>query len=151
MFCSTCGAGVTEDLNYCNRCGARLTDMSKPAAKLPPPIKLKETLQFLSAITGAVAVIGVFLVVLLAQELVKFGMLRTDGLILLGLTLLVVFGISGLFIRQLSRVLDAYLESAKNEPHNHSKPWRRRQQQIEPPPQAVSSITENTTRTLENS
>ena len=42
MYCSSCGAAVTQNLIYCNRCGAKLSDAVKDdgnrATEIPPAI-----------------------------------------------------------------------------------------------------------------
>ena len=42
MYCSSCGANVTQNLIYCNRCGAKLSDAAKDdvsrASEIPPAI-----------------------------------------------------------------------------------------------------------------
>lgn len=42
MYCSSCGAAVTQNLIYCNRCGAKLSDAVKDdggrASEIPPAI-----------------------------------------------------------------------------------------------------------------
>lgn len=42
MYCSSCGASVTQNLIYCNRCGAKLNDVEKAdggrASEIPPGI-----------------------------------------------------------------------------------------------------------------
>jgi predicted amidophosphoribosyltransferase len=37
MYCSSCGAAVSQDLSYCNRCGAKLNGVKGDSA-----IKLSE-------------------------------------------------------------------------------------------------------------
>jgi hypothetical protein len=41
MYCSSCGIEVTQELNYCNRCGANLSPATNLVPQLPaPPVKL---------------------------------------------------------------------------------------------------------------
>ena len=150
MHCSTCGTAITKGASYCSRCGTMLPAQNKAveAAKLAD--KLVEVTQYLSAATAVVGVGGLFFVFLLVRELLRFGVVNSGGLALVILSLGTVFGISALLIRQLSRVVAAYLETRGRDRHtiSHMNPPGTAPLQIKEP--GGASVTEHTTYALEH-
>ncbi len=140
MYCAHCGTPLTQGLSYCNRCGTSLRERSET--------KTGAIGAFLTAITliglGGLGIMLGGMVVLrrganLSQELIGFFML---------FTFLLVSMVEVMLVRNLSKLMG---ESEK-------KNYLPASQTVAPPdlrlPQgspfeAVSSVTENTTRTLE--
>jgi cytoskeletal protein RodZ len=56
MYCATCGSLLNQELNYCNRCGARVDKLAVSENK-------SEALQYLSMATGFVGLGGLGLTV----------------------------------------------------------------------------------------
>lgn len=150
MYCSSCGAALAQGLRYCNRCGAKLMLSADTTEKESPHIKLAEVAQYVSVATGFIGLGGLFLIVILVRELLKRGVETSAIVLLTVLSLLIVFGISALLIRQLSSVLGIYLQSGsvgESEKLALSGQTAALEESSEP----VPSVIEHTTRTLEPS
>ena len=140
MYCASCGTPLTQGLSYCNRCGTSLRERSGTNTGA------------ISAFLTAITLIGVgglglmfagALVLrrgaLLSQELIGFYML---------FTFLIVSMIEIMLVRNLSKLMGEkekknYLPGPQNVPNDLRLP------QGTPFGEPVSSVTENTTRTLE--
>ena len=142
MYCAHCGTPLTQGLSYCNRCGANLKER--------PEISTGTISAFLTAITliGAIGLgvmFGGALVLRwganLSQELIGVFML---------FTFLIVSMTEIMLVRNLSKLTSAREKEKKNyfpAPTPISQDLRLSQGM--PPGEPVSSVTENTTRTLE--
>lgn len=141
MYCSTCGTLINTELNYCNRCGARVD-------KLAIVEKPSRALGVLSAGTSFVGLGGLGLTVGLIAILLNFGV-HSEVVVMLALAFLAtVFGISFLMIRQISQMLN--VSSPKKEKFSEIPQLNQPSTaQLEEPRQPARSVTENTTRTLE--
>ena len=141
MYCSTCAAPIAPGLSFCNRCGANLKDRTVTTNMGP-----------ISAFLTAITILGVVgLGIMLGGALV----LRKEAnlpLELIGFFMLFVFLIVGpievMLIRQLSRLTGAVDKRALAPPQQafHELRPANVNNLVEP-----SSVTENTTRTLEYS
>jgi hypothetical protein len=140
MYCANCGTPLTQGLSYCNRCGANLKERSE--------VSTGAISAFLTAITLiAICGLGIMFagaVVLrkganLSQELIGFFMLFT----------FMIVGMTEIFlIRNLSKLTSAK-ETKNYFPTPSPIPQDLRLTQGTPLGEPVSSVTENTTRTLE--
>ncbi len=141
MYCSTCAAEIKIGLNYCSRCGARVD-------KLATVEKSSRALGVLSAGTSFVVLGGLGMTVGLIAILLKSGVV-IEAVVMLALAFLAtVFGISFLMIRQISQMTNNSQTSQKNGFENPQlNPANTAQ--LEEPRQPARSVTENTTRTLE--
>lgn len=139
MYCSTCGTLINTELNYCNRCGARVDKLATVE---------NSSAGYLSMATGFVGLGGLGLTVGLIAMLLKNGV-APQVIVMLALAFLAtVFGISFMMIRQLSQMTGASQNLRKNvfeNPQLNSPNTA----QLEEPRQPARSVTENTTRTLE--
>jgi hypothetical protein len=141
MYCATCGSLLNQELNYCNRCGARVDKLAVSENK-------SEALQYLSMATGFVGLGGLGLTVGLIAILLNFSV-HSEVVVMLALAFLAaVFGISFLMIQQISRMTNASQPSSKNVFEN-SQLSSPNTAQLEEPRIPAVSVTENTTRTLE--
>ena len=142
MYCANCGTPLTQGLSYCNRCGANLKER--------PEVSTGAISAFLTAITllGAIG-LGVMFggaVVLrkgagLSQELIGVFML---------FTFLITGMVEIMLVRNLSKLTSANEKEKKNYlPAPQLVPQDLRLTQGMPLGEPVSSVTENTTRTLE--
>ncbi|HEX3251237.1 MAG TPA: zinc ribbon domain-containing protein [Pyrinomonadaceae bacterium] len=140
MYCSNCGTPITQGLSYCNRCGANLKERSE--------VSTGTISAFLTAITligivGLGIMFGGALVLRrganLSQEMIGFFMLFT--FMIVGVTEI-------LLVRNLSK-LTSTKETKSYFPAPSAVPQDLRLTQGTPLGEPVSSVTENTTRTLE--
>jgi zinc-ribbon domain len=143
MYCVNCGTPLAPGLSFCNRCGTSLKERGAST-------NTGSITAFLSAITSlGIVGLGIMLggsLVLrkeagLSQELIGVFMLFTFLIVCLTETML---------IRQLSRLTSAN-ESRKSLPPMQQAPYELRPPSAVSLGEPVSSVTENTTRTLEYS
>jgi hypothetical protein len=140
MYCANCGTPLTQGLSYCNRCGANLKER--------PEVSTGALSAFLTAITligtiGLGVMFGGALVLrrgaLLSQELIGVFML---------FTFLITSMVEIMLVRNLSKLTSAN-EKKNYFPAPQPVPQDLRLTQGMPLGEPVSSVTENTTRTLE--
>jgi hypothetical protein len=140
MYCANCGTPLTQGLSYCNRCGTSLRERSGT--------NTGAISAFLTAITligvGGLGLMFAGALVLrkgagLSQELIGFFML---------FTFLIVGMIEIMLVRNLSKLVG---EKEKKNFFPAPQPVSNdlRLPQATPFGEPVSSVTENTTRTLE--
>jgi len=140
MYCSTCGTLINTELNYCNRCGARVDKLAT--------VESSSATGYLSMATGFVGLGGLGLTVGLIAILLKYGVVPEAVVILAIAFLVTVFGMTFMMIRQISQMSNAApptKEKAFVSTQLNSPPAA----QLEEPRQPARSVTENTTRTLE--
>jgi hypothetical protein len=144
MYCSSCGTPVTPGLSYCNRCGTSL--------KEPEPAK---STGLMSVIVIAMTLIGLGgLGILLggAAALRQGANLPPDLVALFMLfCFLVIIVTEFSLVRNLSKLVSSSSERQKHLPPVQSVPPELRLPQATPFGEPVSSVTDNTTRTLEYS
>jgi hypothetical protein len=104
MFCPSCGFEYTQRTNYCKRCGEELS-ASPESVEIKP-----QRFQVIGMSFVAVTVLGIFGLFL---NLLSFHLLlgRIDfpeAFTMFALGLLLVAGIAGFLIKQLSRLITAY-------------------------------------------
>jgi predicted nucleic acid-binding Zn ribbon protein len=141
MYCAACGTPLAPGLSYCNRCGMSLKERGERR-------QTGAITAFLAAITViAIAGLGIMLggafslTSDLKDELVGFFMLFTFLIIAISEILLV---------RQLSRLTGAAAKAIDTS-QSTALPNEIRGQLPRPLGEPVSSVTENTTRTLQYS
>lgn len=141
MYCANCGTPRTQDLSYCNRCGADLRERMEST-------NTKAIAAFLTSITiigiGGLAIMLLGALVMrkganLSQELIGFFMM---------FTFLIVSITEILLVRNLSK-LSAPTERKNSFPAPPPTQHDLRLPQGTPLGEPVGSVTENTTRTLE--
>jgi len=140
MYCANCGTPLTQGLSYCNRCGANLKERTE--------VSTGAISAFLTAITliglGGLGVMLAGALVLrsganLSQELIGVFMLFT--FLIVSLTEIIL-------VKNLSKLTSAK-EKKNYFPAPSAVPHDLRLNQGTPLGEPVSSVTENTTRTLE--
>jgi hypothetical protein len=141
MYCSSCGTAITPGLSFCNRCGARLEEKSQTT--LTAPISAFLTAITLIAICGLGIMFGGSLVLRKAADMpvdfIGFFMLFT--FVLTGLT-------EFMLIRILSR-LTGVTNAKERFTHAQPPPLELRPPTAQSFGEPISSVTDNTTRTLE--
>jgi len=140
MYCSTCGSLIKAELNYCNRCGARVDKLAT--------VGNSPATAYLSMATGFVGLGGLGLTVGLIAILLKHAVVP-EAVVMLALAFLVtVFGMTFLMLRQISQMSNA-LPPKKEKFYEKPQLNSPSTAQLEEPRQPARSVTENTTRTLE--
>ena len=140
MYCSTCGTEINLELNYCKRCGARVDKLATT--------EKSAALEYMSMATGFVGLGGLGLTVGLIAILLNFSVVPTVVVIVTLAFLSTVFGISFLMIQQISKMTSAD-KTLKENSIEYQQLNVPNTAQLEGPRQPATSVTENTTRTLE--
>ena len=147
MYCITCGSLIDEKLNYCNRCGNRVAK-NELATQRDPSASVLKVLSLSTGIVGATG-LGSFigLIAILVVNHVLPELIAVISILYLAAT----FSICFLMTRQISRLTGNLIS-----PKENSKQQTAPEQliapvtgQIESARQPFASVTENTTRTLD--
>ena len=150
MFCPSCGAESTNELNYCNRCGANLSLVPTANVEIAPinvtkPILIISVTLLLLTLGGFVGIISGTI------EMVRNGAgPMSPALPIFGMPTILTIDI--LLLRQLSKLISAALspkrlpaQKAAAQSQNELRFPRPATARLEPAP----SVTENTTRFFE--
>ena len=140
MYCSNCGTPITQGLSYCNRCGTNLKERSE--------VSTGAISAFLTAIT-LIGICGLGIMFGGAAVLRKGANLGQE---LIGFFMLFTFMIVGMTEIMLVRNLSKLMSSSEKKKSLSAPPpisQDLRLPQGIPLGEPVSSVTENTTRTLE--
>ncbi len=148
MFCSTCGTTITPGLSFCNRCGASLKERTETVTKTGA------ITAFLTAIT-LIAIIGLGMMLGGALTLKRDAALGEDVVgMFMFFTFFIVSLIEFFLVRQLSKLIGSKepkgvsLAPPANMPNELQTMQAAQARSL---PEAMQSVTENTTRTLEYS
>ena len=147
MYCSACGTPLAPGLSYCNRCGMNLNP-SEPSTK--------STTGLVTAYLTAISIVGIAgLVLMLGGAIALRNGAHFDedivGIYML-MTFLIVALVEIFLCRQLSRISKGSMNQQFLAPPKHAAmPAEFRPPQPRTLAEPVSSVTENTTRTLEYS
>lgn len=137
---------MTQELRYCNRCGANLKPLSDSSSV--PPTKLIGAVWAISVAIALVTLGGFGMIFALVMSLISRGMnLSAGGIGLVFFSSLIILVIDWLLSRQLSRVLDMHRFADSVQPAK--KPDEKSIPQIGFPGDPISSVTDHTTRTFE--
>jgi hypothetical protein len=143
MYCSTCGSAVSEKLNYCKNCGAKI---AKDAEETPKSVtdNLLTTLAF-------VALGGFGILVGLTAVLLKNGFDQKGILLMAFFYLAALSGICFMLLRNLPKLIDARLDRPSEAPESYQPPqlYARTTAQLEDRGEPVASVTEQTTRAFD--
>ncbi len=146
MYCSACGSPLAAGLSYCNRCGMSLKKQSE------------STPTVVSSYLTAITLIGVGGLSLMLGGAIALKSGAQFGEEMVGIFMLMCFLIVSLvelfLCRQLSRISRAEHQTQLAPPTTVAPPIDYRAPQpraLAEPLSNVSSVTENTTRTLEYS
>lgn len=146
MFCSTCGKQINENLNFCNNCGARID-----AGNIETRNNSYGLIQ--SAIIGVLSVVELFGFVFLALKLIEKNLDPSFVFVLLALYVAAVLGISFMIFRQTAnqsfKPRKKEKPNEKNAPEKLSAPVTTAQLRASSFQTPLASVTENTTRTLD--
>ena len=153
MYCATCGSLINQELNYCNRCGAKVDKLATAGEK-------SEGVEYLSMATGFVGLGGLGMTLGLIAILLNYKVIPEVVVMLTLAFLSTVFGISYLMLQQISRMAKSSSSEKTLEKANparlgavntaqleeYQQPAR---SLLEEHQQPAQSVTENTTRTLD--
>ena len=152
MYCSTCGTALSPDLSFCNRCGTQLR-------KERPADHERSLASYLVTGIVLVAVLGLSLIIGGAIALRTAGQFHENVVaFFMAMSFLIVGSVEFMLTRQLSRVLgkdreQKQLEQAQQPlfqpavvPANEL-----RMAHLRAAGEPITSVTENTTRTLQSS
>jgi len=146
MYCPSCGAESTLDLNYCNRCGANMVQTLAPLQQIAPTNITKPAIAI--GLTTVLLTLGGFGVLAIAAYNLAQVFPHPDpvmALVMFGMITILVSDI--MLIRLLSRVVRHSLEAKPGV--QLSKPSRQEfPRQLSPRFEPVPSVTEHTTRTF---
>ena len=145
MYCPSCGAALTKEMSYCNRCGIDLS-VIKGSSNSKSLEKSIESIIW-SIVLATATVLGIMVAVM---ALMKGFQLGGEVVILfMALMFLILLGIDGVLIWQLLR-LNSLAKEARSasqlERHETLELGAKREQALVEP---RMSVTENTTRILE--
>ena len=145
MYCPACGAALTQEMNYCNRCGIDLS-VIKGIGNSKSLEKSMESIIW-SIVLATATVLGIMVAVMALMK--GFELSGGVVVIFMALMFLILLGINGVLIWQLLRLnnLTKEARSASQLERHEAKELGAKQEQmlIEP----TMSVTEGTTRILE--
>jgi hypothetical protein len=154
VYCPSCGNAVAEGLKYCNRCGASL-GAGEGQAGLGG---LTGTAWAVSLAAALITLGGLAMLFVLGLTLINRGQDLPPSAGIMGLAFLALIAIvDWMLIRQLSRVIDVYrgagLPTAPARRPDAGRPPaeldERQPARLEAPREPFISVTEQTTRTLD--
>jgi hypothetical protein len=144
MYCSSCGAESTLDLNYCNRCGASMA----PSTELVP-ISLTKPALVIGLIVTALTLGGFAILIEGAIRLATVFHVPDPIMAIVVMGMATIIACDFLLLRLLSRIVRTSLDQKKETPVRLVKqPGRELPRQLGPQFEQVASVTEHTTRTF---
>jgi hypothetical protein len=143
MYCSACGSQIQGELNYCNRCGAKVSSAD--------PVLQKSVAGLLTSAMGAIAVVGLVAFIFVVYLVARSG---GDIKVLIPISffyLATLFGICFLLLRQVADLTGRSHPKAINTPDTATPSYLKpaTTAQLEESREPGISVTENTTRTLD--
>jgi hypothetical protein len=144
MYCPSCGVETGDGIRYCKRCGAGIGLIEEHSGQRRLPIPLIIT--FLIFIAGIFS-LGIGLPFGNAGALIRMGFSTRDVMLIFAADFGVTVTIVGMLVWLLARLLGVYQATEPRATAVLRKPAQL--PLIEAAPQAVGSVTENTTRTLQ--
>ena len=148
MYCSTCATPLTPGLSYCNRCGASLKEREDSTTS---PVRAYLTAVTLIAIAGLGLMLGGAMALRIGAQFDEENIVGFMLMCFLITALVEIF-----LLRQLSRITGGAEKRFSGPPQMSAAPeFRATPDPRELPARSlsdhVSSVTENTTRTLDYS
>jgi hypothetical protein len=145
MYCSTCGNSVNEKLNYCNNCGAKIGNNSLQVTNSSSPT--------LSIAVGFIGTAGLFGFIMMLKILLESRLDQPAILTILIAYLVTLFLICSVLVGHIWKHSGDFQIHSHLKPEDYAPPKQfrgRNTNQLEEPREPfISSVTENTTRTLD--
>lgn len=146
MYCASCGNQISAELKYCNRCGAKTGKEGSEDSEGKPINPLSYLITALCIIGGGGLVLLVGLIAILLDKNVDWrGVAAITTFYLLALVIT-----NAMILWQISKMVNHQIKTKEGpqeprpfELHAHNT------NQLGAPRQPVTSVTEHTTRTLE--
>lgn len=147
MFCSNCGNELSQNLKYCNRCGAiTTTELEKTVTSS----ESGKTVQALSIVIGWVGVAGIVALAILIGNLLRKDHIEASAFMLVVVFSIVIFAVIFLIVRQISALSGKKLLPSEKESEmqkaRKNLPRTGNTARLEPFKEPVASVTEHTTR-----
>jgi hypothetical protein len=156
MFCPYCGNESTQGLNYCKRCGGNLAPLAQPGARETRPAVVTPGAAWAAGLTTmAVVVIGLGMLFPITTELAARGLPSMAVVGIASLVALTVFGCAAMLLRFWSLLFGVGGGAGRGAKHALPDPKSTDTRELGEArfdslnPAQVPSITEQTTRTLE--
>lgn len=144
MYCSNCGNKVKNGLKYCNSCGGRIVkdEVEKTSTSIIQSILIAGTIV---TVSGLGCLIGLVAILFFNRFPFEYIMFVTF------VFLLALFGISFMFLRPVSKFMSAEFEKKDDRAESYQPPQLSEPTvaQLNEPIQPIASVTEHTTRTLD--
>jgi hypothetical protein len=143
MYCAACGSAVSEKLNYCKNCGAKI---AKDREETP-----KSIIDHLLTSVGFVTLGGLGILVGLVSVLLKNGFDQKGIMVIAVFYLAALFGICYMLLSQLPKLIDAKLRPNPETPESYQPPqlFAKTTAQLEEHREPVASVTDHTTRVFD--
>ena len=144
MYCSTCGSQISDKLNYCKNCGAKI---AKDGEDETPKSMMSNLLTALTLVVlGGFGILVGLVAVLLQNGFEQKGIAIIAVFYLAALT-----GICFMLLGQLPKLVDAKLKLKQDAPESYQPPqiFAQNVAQLEQYREPAVSITEHTTRNFE--
>lgn len=150
MFCSNCGTQTKPELNYCNRCGARVSGAAEAETR-------KSMVENLSGAVGYVGGFGLVGFIFVAIVLLKNGVTEKALILISFFYLAALFGVCYLILEQVKSLSDTPFKKKRRLENDFQEiPYAlgapdtaQLGETVAEPAAAASSVTENTTKTLD--
>src|ERR1041384_1759676 len=144
MYCVKCGSLVHENLNFCNSCGAKLKEEGGQEKPINP---LSYLITALCIIGGG----GLLLLVAMIGILLEQHANDQTVILVAALFLASWLFINSMILRQISRLIGTHIESKSSAGEKQpASLYSHNTAQLDAPPrQPGSSVTDHTTRTLD--
>jgi hypothetical protein len=152
MFCPSCGAESTFELNYCNRCGANLTSPLSSRTEFVP-INLTKPITIISLVVLFLTLGGFVGVLSAASEIARRGNGNDLSMAIIFFGMITILTLDILLIRQLSKLISAALSPDRFATRKQPAPPQNELRYSRPATARLDhapSVTENTTRFLDN-
>ena len=151
MFCPSCGFEYAQKTNYCKRCGEELN--AAPQGDGIGPRRFQAAGIF--AIVALFGAVGLLMNLVSHYKLIqRLNVRPDDAMVSLALGLLLVGGVSGLLIWQLSRLITAFQKSTQAPAQERMTIREARASHLGAPTDPIqrsvepSSVVEHTTRQM---
>jgi hypothetical protein len=147
MFCPSCGAESSLELNYCSRCGANMASAIAPVREIVP-ISLTKPVVGIGLIMTLITLGGFAIVIGGAITLAQVFRQSDPVIAIIMMGMLTILASDVMLVRLLSRIIRTSLETKQTAQPLTRPQGREEPRQLGPGREPVHSVTEHTTRTF---